>query len=303
MMYKYSDSPGQTCTDGFLSSREDARDHCEACSNRYVTFRLSGQLNNHLRQLENVVEWAQRHCVSVMLPARLSAELVDDFDLSELTIPQCIIKFNGSLNPCAITATVAWKRSLLLNSTASDAGLLNSTLPLYRALFSVPKTTLVRAVGCAMQRIGKTAQNTSLLCTQPMAISFQRQRLQYAALHLRGMDGNCQARLRARNITTEYCRMDPVWVQQQFALQRSPCAALPLYIATDWQAPHAVNLLLKSKTMNASVMHRDKRHIQLRKSTKVWVDIFMLAMSSCTLLNPASSFTQTVSLLKLAFGS
>jgi len=268
-----------------------------SCAPRIATFGLIGQLNNHLRQLENVMFWARHASYKIMLHPELLREL-NEFELPLSACPWCLVGYNATQPHCVIPQRESFHIKTLVNFTVSEQELREHRIQLYRALFALPKPRLLQGIGCALT--GLRMHVSSWACKHPVSIAFERAAIQYAALHLRGLDGSCEKRLKHHNISTEACNMDPVWVQQQLSSMHGPCTTMPLYIATDWQRPHRVRLLVNSST-RIHVMDIDKRHMQQRKNTKTWSDILMLAMAQCTILNPGSSFSTTVDALKVAF--
>ena len=117
---------------------------------------------------------------------------------------------------------------------------------------------------------------------------------------VRGAKGECERRIAAFNRSTEFCSMPPDFVRQQMRRAPSCHRRQRLFVATKKSEDAA----LLVRAMNASVTAGTPSALsrKARESLALWTDLCMLALSSCVLLNPASTFTHTVGYLKLAWG-
>ena len=147
-------------------------------------------------------------------------------------------------------------------------------------------------------------------CTAPEPFRLQQPvHLPFAAVHVRALEGDCE-RQHKRHAAGDYsssppayCTMSPAFVAAQLR-SRGCGGGTPLYVATDWQKPAHVHALLRSPELNAAVMHTPPRKWQAASEAEVallWADLALLALATCRVLNPVSTFGLTVEELRRAW--
>lgn len=301
------------------AARPSCRSDCSTLPT--VTFKSYGRFSNHLIQLANVLFWAEANRRTLVVPTFL--ESLDAFSLDAFECAYCM-RFATVKNQPAdlvINGSKAYymyhnRRGLLprlVDFTEKHA----FTVRLYASLFSSPREELLRSIGCALDGVHRHAGGRAACGARALKRArkgwFQAAPAalgDFAAVHVRkmqsafdivrGAKGECERRIEEFNRSAEFCRMPPDFVRRQ--MRRAPTChrTQRLYVATKKPEDAAPLMHAMNATVGAGGSSSLSR--KARESLALWTDLCMLALSSCVLLNPVSTFTHTVGYLKLAWG-
>lgn len=266
------------------------------CPSKTVTFDGNGgETNNNLIQLVNVLYWAHIAGLSVIIPAFLHDALAL-FNLTGLNTIYCA-RF-GSGADLRLGGTESY---YMYHDSRGQVEFLDNrtdkhtfTVTLYKDVFLQPGAVLEREVRCALSAIRRGSDphvsEHRGWCPIPFAGDIARAHL-HVAVHVRDFGkGGCEERVKRINASVnDWCPISTHSIHSALAIPG--CGRKPLFIATASRSitPHLRGLKF--------VMSRGGP-----ASLRLWVDMYMLAVSSCTMLHPASTFSRTVGYLKLAMG-
>ena len=225
------------------------------CAGPQVTFEISGRTNNHIIHMVNMLVFSQAMNYTLYMPASVSP-ILRHFNLSAMKDKFCIAE-TPVPNAIRVSVSVSFYRRHEVFST-------------------IPKSTLRSAILLLTRNPG------------PHILSALRPYCSVtAAVHLRNLEGSCEARCQKNSIPPDMCDPTDEFIERSL----TNCSLSHFFLASDHQLPDAEKRIAKRFQARQYAPAGDSK---IARQIAVLVDLMVLSIAAsrdCAVLHPMSTFT------------
>ena len=220
------------------------------CAGPQVTFKTFGRTNNHIIYMVNMLIFSQAMNYTLYMPASVSpilrhfntSAMKDKFCVAETPLPHAI----------RVEVSISFYRRHEVFSTVPDSTLRSAILLLTRN----PGPHILSALRpyCSVT----------------------------AAVHLRNLEGSCEARCQKNSIPPDMCDPTDEFIERSL----TNCSLSHFFLASDHQLPDAEKRIAKR--------FQARQYANADSTIAVLVDLMVLSIAAsrdCAVLHPMSTFT------------